>query len=924
MSARVFKSLQVRITLAIVLLILGGLAALAAFVASRQEERLTELLSGQQLATVGYVAEDIDAKIRLRVDSLTRIALHLREVSLSDAQRLEAFLAERQTIYDLFQIGLIVVKPDLSGAYSDFPALPGRRTSHFRLSPFADVARERVPVVGPPGIGRHTNQPVVVIAVPVKDKEGKLLAILGGVTSLDANNFLDLVSKQRLGRASDFLVVAPRHGVVVTGTGGNDALKSLPPDGEDALLDRIVAVGEGTLVGIDARGVEHLASARKVPATGWLVIAKMPTSEAFAPVREFNRLAYGIAAILALFIGLVAAVFLRRALAPLSRAAASLDDMTRAHGPLRALPMEREDEVGQLVDSFNRLQQSLNRERDALRESQAKLRGLIEAMPDSVQFKDQESHWLEYNASAQSAFGLDGIDCYAKTDRQLAELASPAARRALLQCHVTDEIAWRTGELCRVDEVVPQPDGGSKVFDVIKVPLFDDLGRPKGVVVIGRDITDIRHAAEALKRSLAEFNHLVERIPVGVYKFRMCADGSERFEYVSPRWCQLAGVTAEEAYHNSESAYRRIHPDDCAAMRQRNQLARVNLEPFEWEGRMLDDMGNQRWIHIESTPTVMSNGDVVWEGIQYDITERRQAEENLHLVASVFQYAREGICITDASERIIDVNPTFCEMSGFGRDEVIGKTPRILRSGHHGRQFYIAMWDAIRTRGFWRGEIWNRHREGGLRVQLLTISAVHTEAGEVSHYLGVFSDITQMKENEKQLERLAHYDALTGIPNRLLLADRLAQAIAHARRNGTVLAVCLLDLDDFKQVNDSFGHEAGDRLLVEVARRLQVSVRTGDTVARLGGDEFVFLMPGLYQTVECEAIIDRLIADLTESYSISGRSVNIVASVGVAVFPRDGIEAETLMRHADEAMYAAKHAGGHCYKFYDPADRKKD
>jgi diguanylate cyclase (GGDEF)-like protein/PAS domain S-box-containing protein len=924
MPTRVFKSLQVRVTLAIVLLILAGLAALAVFVVDKQEERLKELLSDQQFSTVGYVAEDIDAKIRLRITGLTRIALHLAEFPLTDGPRLERFLAERQTVYDLFELGLIVVKPDLSSAYGDFPALPGRRVSHYRLAPFSDVARDMAPVIGPPRVGRHSNRPVVVIAVPVKDRDGRLLAVLAGITSLDATNFLDLVAGQRLGRTSDFQVIAPRDGVIVTGSVPEQELKPLPAPGEDKLLDRFAAGFEGSSVGVSAKGTEELASARKISSAGWWVVARMPTAEAFASVREFNQIVIGGAAGLSILVGITATLFLRRALSPLKSVAIALDDITRGHEPLRALPIERDDEVGRLVESFNRLQQSLNTERDALRESEEKLRTLIQAIPDSVQFKDAESRWLEYNASAQHTFGLEEIDCHGKTERELAEVVSSSARKALLQCRVTDEIAWRAGQSCRVDESVPQPDGSTVIFDVIKVPLFHDDGRRKGMVVIGRDITESRRASEALKRSLQEFNQLVERIPVGVYKFRMCSDGSQRFDYVSPRWCELTGITVAEAYQDAEGVYGLIHPDDRSSLIERNRLARETLDAFEWEGRVGNEKDGIRWLHIESTPTVLSNGDILWEGIQYDVSARRRAEENLRLVASVFRHAREGICITDTGEHIIDANPTFCEMTGYAREDVIGKTPRILRSGHHSRQFYVAMWEAIRTRGFWRGEIWNRHRNGGLRVQLLTISAVHGEGNAISHYLGVFSDITQIKENEKQLERLAHYDALTGIPNRLLLADRLQQAIAQARRNSTLLAVCYLDLDEFKGVNDSFGHEAGDRLLVEVARRLQLSVRTGDTVARLGGDEFICLLPGLDQMSECETIVQRIVTDLTQPYSIAGRLVTVVASVGIALFSKDGVEADTLMRHADEAMYVAKNAGGNRHKFYDPADRLTD
>lgn len=923
MTFRVSRSLQLRLVLTIVLLIFGSLVALALLFANRQEARLKDLLSEQQFSTVGYVAEDVDAKVRLRVDALARIAQRLADVNLDDPLRIERFLSDRVVVHDLFEFGLVVVRPDMSGAYGDFPAVPGRRLGPFRVSPFVDVVRDGTPAVGPPRLGRSSDKPVAVIAVPVRNREGKLIAILGGVTSVTSYNFLDLVARERLGRAADFLVIAPRHGVVVVGSVPEAALRALPPEGADKLLDRFAGGFEGSGIGINAQGVEELASGRRVASTGWVVIAKLPTSEAFAAVREFHHLIVGGALGFAGLIGLIAAVFLRRSLAPLERAATVFDAMTRGAEPLRALPVERDDEVGRLVESFNTLQHSLNQERDALKDSEEKLRTLLQAIPDAIQFKDAEGRWLEYNAGAQRAFGLEEHDCHGLSEQKLAELAPPRARKSLLQCRVTDEIAWREGHACRMDEVVQQPDGNTFVFDVIKVPLFHEDGRRKAMVVIGRDISDARRASEALRRSLNNFNNLVERIPVGVFRFRMCPDGSERFEYVSPRWCALADLAAEEAYRDVASAYRRVHPGDLESLREANRNARSLLQPFQWEGRFLND-GKVRWMHIESSPTVQANGDIVWEGIQYDITERREAEEKLHLGASVFSHAREGICITDAAERIIDVNPTFCEMTGYSRDEAIGKTPRLLRSGHHNRPFYSAMWEAVASRGYWRGEIWNRHRDGGLRVQLLTISAVHDDSGGVSHYLGVFSDISQIKENEKQLERLAHYDALTGIPNRLLLTDRLHQAIIQARRSGTLLAVCYLDLDAFKEVNDHLGHEAGDQLLVEVARRLQLAMRNGDTVARLGGDEFIFLLPGFDRPNDCEVIVQRIIADLAKPFAIADHEVTVMASIGIALYPKDGVQGEVLMRHADEAMYAAKNAGGNRYAFYDPEDGSRD
>ena len=233
------------------------------------------------------------------------------------------------------------------------------------------------------------------------------------------------------------------------------------------------------------------------------------------------------------------------------------------------------------------------------------------------------------------------------------------------------------------------------------------------------------------------------------------------------------------------------------------------------------------------------NGEPALFGLSQDISERLLAEERQKLAASVFENAHEGIMITDPRGRIVEVNPTFSELTGYSRSEAIGQTTDLLKSGHHDPVFYAEMWQTIQTQGYWRGEVWNRKKTGEIFAELLTISTVRNRAGEISHFVGIFSDITVLKEHQQRLEHLAHFDALTQLPNRMLLADRLSLAMAQTERSSKTLAIAYLDLDGFKPVNDELGHAAGDRLLVEVAQRLRQCVRAGDTVARLGGEEFV-------------------------------------------------------------------------------------
>ena len=286
-------------------------------------------------------------------------------------------------------------------------------------------------------------------------------------------------------------------------------------------------------------------------------------------------------------------------------------------------------------------------------------------------------------------------------------------------------------------------------------------------------------------------------------------------------------------------------------------------------------------------------------------------------MASIFAHTQEGIVITDAEATIVEVNHAFCELTGYSREEVIGHNPRLLQSGHHSPEIYAALWQALLDQGHWQGELWNRRKDGRMIAELMAIWAVKDLCGAITHYIGIFSDITASKQSEQRLQQMAYHDALTRLPNRVLLLDRLQKEIARTDRQDILLAVCYLDLDGFKPVNDLLGHVAGDQLLIMVADRLRHCIRESDTVARLGGDEFVVLFADLTRVEECHNTLDRLLRVLAEPYTVSNQSVEVTASVGVTLCPQDGGDADTLLRHADQAMYLAKQTGRNRYVLFD-------
>ncbi|MGY4876592.1 EAL domain-containing protein [Vreelandella aquamarina] len=292
------------------------------------------------------------------------------------------------------------------------------------------------------------------------------------------------------------------------------------------------------------------------------------------------------------------------------------------------------------------------------------------------------------------------------------------------------------------------------------------------------------------------------------------------------------------------------------------------------------------------------------------------SRQHLQLAERVIESSLEGIIITDPQTRIEFVNPAFTHMTGYAIEDVVGKTPKILASGRQDDTFYQHMWQTLKEHGYWRGEVWNRKKSGELYLELLTITAITNDAGETQHYAGLFTDITHIRENEQQIRHLAYYDVLTRLPNRRLLEDRITLAIRHAHRASQPLAIIFIDLDHFKQVNDTLGHAVGDELLVQASQRMQSKLREDDTLARLGGDEFIALLPNVEDFSQSTLIAQRLIDAVSEAYCINQQTFRIGCSLGISLYPDDGQDAETLIQNADAAMYRAKREGRNTYRLY--------
>ncbi|AFL74625.1 putative bifunctional diguanylate cyclase/phosphodiesterase [Thiocystis violascens] len=394
--------------------------------------------------------------------------------------------------------------------------------------------------------------------------------------------------------------------------------------------------------------------------------------------------------------------------------------------------------------------------------------------------------------------------------------------------------------------------------------------------------------------------------------------------FYSPMWKAMLGYAEDEIAPTLTEWKTRVHPEDLAAVHGVLMRHLDGESPFyESEHRMLCQDGGYKWILdrgqvIEQTPEGMPRRMI---GVHIDVTERKQAEIELRIAAAVFN-AQEGILITDANQVILRVNQAFIETTGYASEEVIGQTPRLLKSGRHDRDFYAAMWSSIDATGSWKGEIWNRRKNGEVYPEWLGITALKGGDGQVTHYVATLHDITERKAAEDAIQHLAFYDALTALPNRRLLLDRLEHAMIVSERTRQVGALLFLDLDRFKELNDTYGHATGDLLLQDVARRLLGAVRDVDTVARLGGDEFVVMLEDLGENTDdarnvAAEIGAKIRVELGEPYQLAEHRHLSTPSIGVILFQGRLASVDELLSRADLAMYRAKQSGRNRLCFFD-------
>lgn len=551
-------------------------------------------------------------------------------------------------------------------------------------------------------------------------------------------------------------------------------------------------------------------------------------------------------------------------------------------------------------------QEIAERERaeEALRESEERLRTIADNLPVLIGYVDAEERYQFINRTYEAWFGGPASHYLGRTLRDImgeedyARL-SPDFAAALAGQVVNSERRTRS----RLRE---------QYAHFTFLPHRDAAGKVLGIYVLAYDVTERRQAAEALTRERNLLLSVLDSLPDHVYvkgpdrRYILINATGRRLRNIQSN-DEVVGKTAHDFFPPEVAA--QFDVEDRAVMA--TGAALINREHAT-----VDASGARRWHLTTKVPVHGLAGEALGLiGINRDITERRRAEEQVRIAASALENTAEGVMICDAGRRIISVNKAFTRITGYAQQEVLGQEPGLMRSAKHDSQFYEEVWRQIAATGRWQGEIWRRRKNGETYPEWRSISAVKDDAGATTHYVMVFTDVSRFKEDEARLEFLAHHDALTGLPNRSLFRDRCQEALLRARRSESRLGLMFIDLDHFKQINDSLGHDVGDRLLQLATERLRECVRETDTVARLGGDEFTILLD-LKESQDAGRIADKLLAALARPFTLGGRELFISASAGISFYPSDGDDVQTLLKNADAAMYRAKALGRNTYQFF--------
>jgi diguanylate cyclase (GGDEF)-like protein/PAS domain S-box-containing protein len=964
-----FHSLKARTTLftmGIFVLSIWTLAYYAGHIL-RHEFEITH--SQYQFSTVSVLADQINLELNLRLRSLETVSESITPAQLKDPQQLQLLMEKRPVFQSLFNGGTFITRSDGVAIASVPVSLERVGVNYMDRDHVVSALKYGKSTVSRPVIGRKIHSTVVSIAAPIRDIRGNNVGVLIGVTDLGKPNFLNNVTDNRYGKSGDYLITSKQYRMIVTASDKSRVFEVLPTPGSNPTLDRFVNGYEGSEIFINPHGVEVLASAKSIPVANWYLAASESTKDVFAPITLMQQQILFAALFLSLLAAGLTWWMLRRQLSPLFNTVQLLARLASAKETPKALPVTRQDEIGELISSFNLLLATLTHRDEhiyTLTNMYAALTHCNQAIVrckneqelfseicrDVVQFGGMKMAWIGMLDQASrkvipvASFGegiayLDGIeislDAHQKAGQGPTGTSMREDRPYWCQDFQHDPATslwhdWGAKFDWNSSASIPLRCNGKVVgafsFYSSKVNAFDE--DMQGL---------IRELAQDLSFALDNFDRenkrkrveaaLIERDEVLKESQIIAGLGSYVMDFQSGLWersevlNQLFGIDA--AYASTLYEWEQlIHPDDRQMMSDylHQELAKHSAS-FNKEYRIIR-LSDQtlHWVHGLGKLEYDGQGSPLrMKGTIQEITARREAEALLIKLSQAVEQSPNSIFITDLNANIEYANAAFTKITGYRLEQIIGKNPRLLQSGKTTRATYEDMWAHLRRGEVWRGELFNRRKDGSDYVETALISPVRQANGQITHYLAIKEDTTEKRAAEQRIDRLAHFDQLTGLPNNTLLQDHFKFALSLAQRRGENLSIMFIDLDHFKDINDTLGHSVGDQLLMEMALRIKASLREEDTVSRKGGDEFVLILPGT-DADGAALVASKLMTEISRPGKYAQHELITTASIGIAIYPHDGNNLEILSKNADAAMYRVKQESRNDFRFFTPEMQK--
>jgi diguanylate cyclase (GGDEF)-like protein/PAS domain S-box-containing protein len=607
---------------------------------------------------------------------------------------------------------------------------------------------------------------------------------------------------------------------------------------------------------------------------------------------------------------LLIVLFLNRRLRSPLRTLMNFSDRL-SHGDFETpLELLGRDELGRLGSQMEQMRVAIKHLFEDIGQREERFRTIVTQVPGAV-FRVRPDGPIDFVSDAiEDISGYSAATLMRSTTNTWADLICPEDRRMQRRL-VRDAII--SGRPYEVEYRIIDAFGTERWVSENGQPQVSEAGDSLWVDGILSDISERKHNEMRIEGLLAEQGAILDNVMFGVMfvRHRRVVSANRRCE-------ELFGYTSGQLTGGSTALVFASEDEFAVAgLAQYATLAESKYVTEERQYRRCD--GSMFWCLVSGyalDPQRAHEGSI-W--VFADVTDRKLAEEKLRLSATVLEHIADGVMVIDSNARIVAINPAFTQITGYTEIEALGQDSTLTRSSRHDASFYLRLWEDLREHGFWRGEIWNMRKNGELYLEWLTVSAVRDNHGVITHYVAVFSDITKVKESQDKLDHMAHHDPLTALPNRLLFHDRLQHALQCAARDGEQLAILFIDLDRFKNVNDTLGHHIGDELLKQVAIALAGQLREGDTLARLGGDEFIVLLENIDGECGAGHVAEKLVAMFEQPFMVSDYELFVTGSVGISVYPRDATDLNMLIRNADVAMYQAKARGRNGYQFYAPS-----